>query len=114
MPVPEIQKARYAKPVVLPQDLALLAGPTSGIVHLPRHLDWFGNPTYDLDRPGRIIDLCRTVINEATDPDDLHTYLDEITVKRLWSYMWLSPATRRAWEEKFPQLAQLHRLTEAA
>jgi len=114
MPAPEKQRGRYAKPVVLPQNLALLTGPTSGIVHLPHHLDWSGDPTYDLDRPGRIIDLYRTVIHEATSPDDLHVYLDETTVKRLWSYIWLSPANRRAWEEKFPQLAQLHHLAKAA
>jgi len=34
----------YAKPVVVPDRLDLLAGPTSGVVTLPRHLKWSGSP----------------------------------------------------------------------
>jgi hypothetical protein len=34
---------RYAKPVVVPDRLDLLRGPTVGIVRLPRHLDWSPN-----------------------------------------------------------------------
>ncbi len=97
---------RYSKPLVVPDDLRLLAGPTFGIVHLPVHLDWSGRADYDLDRPGRIVDLYRTVINEAAEPTDLHTYLDAATLKRLWSYMWLPIGIRRVWETRFPELAQ--------
>jgi len=58
----------YAKPVVVPDRLDLLAGPTSGVVTLPRHLKWSGSPRYDLDQPGRIADMYRTVLNEAAAP----------------------------------------------
>jgi len=105
---------RYAKPIALPERLDLLIGPTTGIVHLPRHLKWSGNLSYDLDSPGRIIDLYHTVINEAMSPDDLHAYLNEITLKSLWSYMWLPVAVRQVWEERFPELAELRRLASAA
>jgi hypothetical protein len=107
------EQRRYSKPVVMPDDLRLLTGPTSGVVHLPHHLDWSGHADYDLDRPGRIVDLYRTVINEAATPDDLHTYLDGSVLRRLWSYMWLPPQTRRAWENRFAELAQLSRLASA-
>jgi len=81
------QPRGYAKPVVVPERLDLLTGPTTGVVHLPRHLQWSGNPRYDLDQPGRIVDLYRTVINEAAAPNNLHAYLDKATLTRLWSSM---------------------------
>ena len=33
----------YAKPVVVPARLDTLVGPTTGVVHLPRHLKWSGS-----------------------------------------------------------------------
>jgi len=105
---------RYAKPVVVPDSLDLLRGPTEGVVQLPRHLDWSPNGEYDLDSPGRIVDLYRTVISEATSPTDLHTYLDEGTLLRLWSYIWLAPPVRDTWEQRFPELAHLSRATRVA
>lgn len=104
---------KYSKPVVVPENLRLLKGPTSGIVHLPSHLDWSGNADYDLDRPGRIVDLYRAVINEAMSPSDLQAYLNQTVLKQLWSFIWLPVATRRAWEVRFPELAELSRLASA-
>jgi len=105
---------RYSKPYVVAERLELLAGPTHGQVTPPRHLDWSGHAHYDLDAPGRIVDLYRTVLIEATSPTDLHAYLDEGTLKRLWSYLWLPPALRMLWERRFPELAELSRLAEAS
>jgi hypothetical protein len=68
-------------------------------------LKWSGSSRYDLDSPGRIVDLYRTVINEAATPPDLYTYLDEATLRRLWPSMWLPEAVRQAWQERFPELA---------
>ncbi len=96
---------RHAKPLVVPDRLELLAGPTSGVVNLPRHLKWSGSSRYDLDSPGRIVDLYRTVINEAATPSDLYAYLNEATLRQLWTSMWLPVAIRQAWEERFPELA---------
>lgn len=104
---------RYAKPYVVAERLGLLTGPTSGVVRLPQHLDWSGRASYDLDTPGRIIDLYRTVLIEAVTPEDLYGHLEEITLRRLWSYLWLPPALRAAWEQRFPQLAELSRLAAA-
>lgn len=97
----------YAKPVVVPDRLDLLAGPTSGVVHLPRHLKWSGSARYDLDQPGRIADLYRTVLNEAATTADICGHLDQATLMRLWPSLWLPMPVRRAWEDRFPQLAEL-------
>ncbi|WP_344346959.1 hypothetical protein [Catellatospora coxensis] len=107
-------RARYAKPVVVPDGLELLAGPTSGVVALPRHLKWSGSAGYDLDEPGRIMDLYRTVINEAATPDDLHRYLNEAALKSLWETIWLPAPVRTAWEHRFPELATARTSTEPA
>jgi hypothetical protein len=101
-----IEPRGYAKPVVVAERLDLLSGPTSGVVELPRHLQWSGNSRYNLDEPGRIVDLYRTVINEAATPDDLHAYLDMATLVALWPSMWLPAAVRRAWGSRFPELAR--------
>jgi hypothetical protein len=77
----------YAKPVVVPDRLDALTGPITGVVNLPRHLKWSGNARYDLDQPGRIADLYRTVLNEAATTDDLHHYLDRATLLGLWPRM---------------------------
>ncbi|MEV6343536.1 hypothetical protein [Actinoplanes sp. NPDC051851] len=103
----------YAKPIVVPGSLELLRGPDRGVISLPRHLKWSGNSRYDLDQPGRIVDLYRTVINEAASPTDLHTYIDREQLLALWPTIWLSPAVRGAWEAAFPELARLHDLDVA-
>src|SRR5215467_7683901 len=95
---------RYVKPVVVPDRLDLLCGPTTGVVVLPRHLKWSGSAVYDLGSPGRIVDLYRTVINEAATPGDLYAYLDRSTLVTLWASMWLPMSIRRAWEDRFPDL----------
>lgn len=97
---------QYAKPFAVADDLALLRGPTTGVVTLPRHLDWSGSADYDLDSPGRVVDLYRTVLIEATKPDDLHLFLDRAILTRLWPSLWLPPGVRRAWEERFRELRQ--------
>ncbi|MEV6299469.1 hypothetical protein AB0M02_08700 [Actinoplanes sp. NPDC051861] len=94
----------YAKPVVVPDRLDLLTGPTTGLVHLPTHLKWSGNARYDLDQPGRIVDLYRTVLNEAATMDDLCRYLDRDTLVALWPSMWLPGGLRQRWEQRFPEL----------
>lgn len=103
----------YAKPVVVPEDLHMLIGPTGGGVMLPRHLKWSGNARYDLDMPGRIMDMYRTVINEAASVDDLNRYLNEAVLRSLWQTMWLPPPLRAAWEHRFPELASTVASTSA-
>jgi hypothetical protein len=105
---------RYQRPYAVPERLDLLQGPSSGTVHLPPHLDWSGNAVYDLDAPGRIVDLYRAVLIEAATPQDLYAYLDERVLRRLWALLWLPAQLRRAWEQRFPVLAEISRITAAA
>jgi hypothetical protein len=106
--------ARYRRPYAVPESLDLLRGPSSGTVHLPTHMDWSGNAVYDLDAPGRIVDLYRAVLIEAATPQDLYIYLDAAVLRRLWAMLWLPAQLRRAWEQKFPVLAQISRITATA
>lgn len=106
--------ARYRRPYAVPEDLGLLQGPASGTVHLPTHLDWSGDAVYDLDAPGRIVDLYRAVLIEAATPQDLYAYLDAAVLRRLWAMLWLPAQLRRAWEQKFPVLAEISRITATA
>jgi len=105
---------QYAKPFVVADDLTLLRGRTAGVVTLPRHLDWSGSADYDLDSPGRIVDFYRTILIEATKPDDLHLFLDQAVLIRLWRSLWLPPGLRLAWEERFPALRRAGAAAAAA
>jgi hypothetical protein len=84
------------------------------MVRLPSHLDWSGHAEYDLDSPGRVVDLYRAVLIEAAGPQDLYAYLDGGMLRRLWALMWLPVQLRKAWELKFPVLAEISRATAAA
>jgi hypothetical protein len=85
----------------------MLSGPTTGIVRLPRHLAWSGGAVYDLDVPGRVIDLYRTVMIYAFRGADVYAYLDAGTLRRLWSYIWLPPVVREMWQSRFDDLAAI-------
>jgi len=106
-------EVRYQRPYAVPDSLDLLHGPASGIVRLPAHLDWSGNAEYDLDAPGRVVDLYRAVLIEAASPQDLYEYLDARILRRLWALLWLPAQLRKAWELKFPVLAEISRVTAA-
>jgi hypothetical protein len=106
--------ARYRRPYAVPERLDLLRGPSSGTVRLPPYLDWSGNAVYDLDAPGRVVDLYRAVLIEAATPQDLYAYLDEKVLRRLWALLWLPVQLRRAWEQRFPVLAEISRVTATA
>jgi hypothetical protein len=114
MTEPAREPRHYAKPIVLPESLSCLRGPSTGIVKLPRHLKWSGSNRYDLDQPGRIIDLYRTVINEAMTPEDLATFLNQGALLDLWGTIWLPPRIRAAWEQRFPELTRFRETGRAA
>ena len=99
---------------MLPESLESLAGPVGGVVRLPRHLAWSGSDVYDLDTPGRMVDLYRTVIIEAASPEDLHAFLNAAVLRRLWSYLWLPPPVRQMWQAKFADLAAIDALAASA
>ena len=85
-------------------------GPSSGTVHLPSHLDWSGSAVYDLDAPGRGVDLYRAVLIEAANPQEYST--------RTWIRGCCDGCGRccgfrpsfTAWEQRFPVLAEICRV----
>ncbi|MEV0396210.1 hypothetical protein [Polymorphospora rubra] len=93
------------KPYVVADSLDDLRGPTKGRIALPHHLDWSGDPGYDLDRPARLATMYKTVLNEASSVEDLHTWIDRQLLIQLWPQLWLPPRLRQLWERKFPELA---------
>jgi hypothetical protein len=107
-------ESRYRRPYAVAESLDLLHGPGSGTVRLPPHLDWSGHAEYDLDAPGRIVDLYRAVLIEAASPRDLYEFLDAGMLRRLWALLWLPAQLRKAWEQRFPVLAEISRVTAAA
>lgn len=72
-------------------------------------IDRSGFATYDLNRNGRLVDLYRTILIEATNPADPHAHLDQTTAGQLSPRLWLPAQLRRAQEDGFPDL----RRTEA-
>lgn len=93
------------RPYVVAESLAELHGPTRGTVSLPHHLDWSGNPVYELDRPGMLAAMYRTVLHEASSAADLDAWLDGTMLVRLWASLWLPARLRSMWEGRFPELA---------
>ena len=45
------------------------------------------------------------VLREAVGVDELTTWLDAATLRRLWPELYLPRGVRRAWELRFPDLA---------
>lgn len=93
------------KAYVIAEKLTDLRGPTQGTVTLPHHLDWSGNPTYDLARPARLASMYKTVLSEASTVDDLRTWVNAELLIQLWPTLWLPPQLRRLWESTFSELA---------
>jgi hypothetical protein len=77
---------------------------------------WTGRGTRSttLDAPGRVVDLYRAVLIEAASPQDLYAYPDEKILRWLWALLWLPAQLRRAWELRFPVLAEISRVTATA
>ncbi|SEG72469.1 hypothetical protein SAMN04489712_1103 [Thermomonospora echinospora] len=99
---------RYAvsRPYIVPESLAELAGPTSGVVKLPAHLDWSEQHVYDLGDPAQAGLMYERVIREASSSRDLAAYLNAGMLDRLWNRLYLPPQVRRLWESRFPGLVR--------
>ena len=86
--------------------LAELGGPTEGVVKLPRHIDWGPDYGYDLADESDLAVMYERVIREAQTAEDLATFLDAATLRRLWPILILPAPARIKWEGRFPELAQ--------
>ncbi|MFF5262209.1 hypothetical protein ACFY4C_25005 [Actinomadura viridis] len=99
---------RYAdsRAYVVPESLDGLAGPASGVVELPTHLDWSEQRVYDLDDPAQAGLMYERVIRESSSPRDLAAYLNAELLVSLWDRLHLPVRVRRKWESAFPALAR--------
>jgi hypothetical protein len=89
-------------------DLAGLHGPGEGTLEVPRRLYWSGDEdcgSVDLADPAQVAAAYAAILNVAATEDDLSTYLNATLLARLWPYLGMSLARRRAWEARNPELA---------
>ncbi|WP_406729112.1 hypothetical protein WJ438_37420 [Streptomyces sp. GD-15H] len=89
----------------LPTSLEDLAGPATGMVHLPLHVVWSGRRSYGLGRPRSRMSLYRTVLAEG-QRQDLIAFLNRDLLIAQWPILrtLISRPLRDAWESHFPEL----------
>jgi hypothetical protein len=92
------------RPYVLPRTLGELTGPVTGVIQLPLRLDWSERAVFHLDDPAERNVMYERVIREASAADDLHSYLNEAVLRRVWRRLFLPQNVRRSWEQRFPDL----------
>lgn len=92
------------RPYLLPETLGELVGPLSGAVRLPSRLDWSEHAEFHLDNPAERNVMYERVIREATQVDDLRSYLNGEVLQEVWRILFLPIRVRRTWEERFPDL----------
>ncbi len=99
--------SRYAEArlYMVPESLVELDGPTEGLVRLSRHLDWGPAYDYELADAADLAVMYERVLREARSREDLQTYLDGGTLRRLWGQLVLPAPVRLLWERRFPELA---------
>jgi hypothetical protein len=95
------------RPYLLPETLEELAGPVTGVVQLPSRLDWSERAEFHLDDPAERNVMYERVIREATQIDDLRSYLNEEVLRQVWGRLFLPARVRRSWEARFPDLRRV-------
>ncbi|MFF5204725.1 hypothetical protein [Streptosporangium sp. NPDC000396] len=91
---------------LVPMDLSELAGPVTGVVELPAHLDWSEQRVYDLSDDAQLGLMYERVIREAATLDDLRTHLNSQVLTRVWPRLYLPIQVRQAWEARFRGLTR--------
>ena len=101
--------SRPGRLALVAPDLAQLHGPTNGWVELPHRLVWLPaeDRRFNLDDAFDLMHLYEIVLREAIQVDELTTWLDATTLRRLWRELYLPRGVRRAWELRHPDLGGL-------
>ncbi|NJQ00081.1 hypothetical protein [Streptomyces zingiberis] len=99
--------SRYAatRTYAVPESPGELAGPTTGTVTLPRHIDWGPHHEYDLADEADLLLLYERVIREAQSSADLRAHLDAGLPRRCWNELFLPTPVRVARQARFPELS---------
>ena len=96
---------RDTKPFCVPASLDELAGPSTGIVHLPVRLSWApGDGSFSLDDDGERTTVYHCVIGEGS-VEDQRRYLNRDTLTDMWPILRLDLAITAAWEHHFEALS---------
>ncbi|MCW2932900.1 MAG: hypothetical protein JWM19_3862, partial [Actinomycetia bacterium] len=66
--------------------------------------DWSEHAEFHLDNPAERNVMYERVIREATQVDDLRSYLNGEVLREVWRSLFLPIRVRRTWEERFPDL----------
>jgi hypothetical protein len=99
--------SRPGRLALVARDQGALHGPTSGIVELPHRLVWLPpkDRRFDLDDAFDLQRVYEIVLREAVTENELATWLDAMTLRRLWPELYLPRGVRQAWELRYPSLA---------
>jgi hypothetical protein len=92
------------RPYLLPQTLGELAGPVTGVIRLPLRLDWSERAEFHLEDPAERNVMYERVIREATQVDDLRSYINQEVLRQVWGRLFLPARVRQSWEDRFPEL----------
>jgi len=92
------------RPYLLPETLGELVGPVTGVIRLPLRLDWSERTEFHLDDPAERNVMYERVIREATQVDDLRSYINQEVLRQVWGRLFLPDRVRRSWEDRFPDL----------
>lgn len=100
---------RDTKPFCVPASLDELAGPSTGIVHLPVRLSWApGDGSFSLDDDGERTTVYQCVIGEGS-VEDQRRYLNCDILSDMWPTLRLDLAITAAWENRFKALCGRNR-----
>ena len=67
-------------------------------------LYWSGSRQFDLADPDQAADMYEAVLDVATTPEDLASYLNADVLIRVWPVLGLTRARQATWESQFPVL----------
>jgi hypothetical protein len=92
------------RPYLLPDTLGELVGPVTGVVRLPSRLDWSERAEFHLDDSAERNVMYERVIREATQVEDLRSFLNGAVLHQVWRRLFLPQRVRQSWEQRFPDL----------
>jgi hypothetical protein len=102
------RESRPGRRALVVRSLVELTGPTAGVAELPHRMIWQEprHRRFDLDDPYQLCRVYEIVLREAIRLDELRTWLDAVTLQRIWPDLYLPRGVRQVWEERYPELTR--------
>ena len=77
------------------------------MVELPHRMVWQERQhrRFDLDDAYQLCRVYEIVLREAIRFDELRTWIEVATLRRIWPELYLPRGVRQAWEQRHPDLA---------